>query len=163
MAFITMVLERCGNDGEFLGFGTTSDELFFGSMVVYGFFFITIVQVIGIIMGDKNTWLVIIWFFLATLFWIILKTAFFFNIFWNFQNIVFAMCGFVFYLAVGSDLLNLGSGLSDEAKALGAMCILTAFLFLADTVVSIMKKNQGWLMSKLKYIYNLQCPRISIF
>jgi hypothetical protein len=36
-----------------------------------------------------------------------------------------------------------GSGLSDEVKALGAMCILTAFLFLADTVVSIMKKNQG--------------------
>ena len=54
-----MVLQRCGNDGEFLGFGTTQDELFFGNMVVYGFFFITIVQVIGIIMGDKNTWLVI--------------------------------------------------------------------------------------------------------
>ena len=63
MAFITMILERCGNDGEILGFGGITDGLFFGAMVVYGFFFITIVQVIGIIMGDKNTWLVIFCFF----------------------------------------------------------------------------------------------------
>ena len=54
------------------------------------------------------------------------------------------MFGFIFYLAAGSNLLNYGSGrLDDELKALGAMCILTAFVFLADTVVSIMKKNQG--------------------
>ena len=53
------------------------------------------------------------------------------------------MCGFVFYLAAGSNLLNYGSGMIDELKALGAMCILTAFVFLADTVVSIMKKDQG--------------------
>ena len=53
------------------------------------------------------------------------------------------MCGFVFYLAAGSNLLNYGSLISDEAKAFGAMSILTAFVFLADTVVSIMKKNQG--------------------
>ena len=59
MSLITMILARCGNDGEYLAFGNTMNELFFGTMVVYGFFFITIVQVIGIVMGDKNTWLVI--------------------------------------------------------------------------------------------------------
>ena len=48
MAFITMVLQRCGNDGEFLGFGTTQDELLFGNMVVYGFFFINIIQTTNI-------------------------------------------------------------------------------------------------------------------
>ena len=53
------------------------------------------------------------------------------------------MCGFVFYLAAGSNVLNYGSALIDVEKAFGAMSILTAFLFLADTVVSIMKKNQG--------------------
>ena len=53
------------------------------------------------------------------------------------------MCGFVFYLAAGSNLLNYGSAIGSEVKALGAMSILTAFVFLADTVVSIMKKNQG--------------------
>ena len=84
MAFITMVLERCGGDGDPLGFGTTIDESFFGSMVVYGFFFITIVQIIGIIMGDKNTWLVIFLVFFGHFILIILKTLFpiiFFEIF----------------------------------------------------------------------------------
>ena len=52
------------------------------------------------------------------------------------------MCGFIFYLAVGSNMLNYRSGI-DEVKALGSMCVLTAFIFLADTVVSIMKRNQG--------------------
>ena len=54
------------------------------------------------------------------------------------------MCGFVFYLAVGSNILST-AGVKEitEEQALGAMCILTAFVFLADTSISIMKRNQG--------------------
>ena len=55
-----MMLGRFGNKGNSLGFGFSSavDEIYFGSMVVYGFFFHTLLQVISIILGDKNTVLV---------------------------------------------------------------------------------------------------------
>ena len=59
MAFITMILARVGIDGNAIGFGDSFDEFSFGIMVVYGFFFLTIVQIIGIVLGDKNTALVI--------------------------------------------------------------------------------------------------------
>ena len=59
MTFITMVLARCGYEGNPLGFGDDSDSVYFGVMVVYGFFFLTMVQVFAIVLGDKNTVLVI--------------------------------------------------------------------------------------------------------
>ena len=64
MTFITMVLARVGGsgitgyDGEVLDFGNDIDSLYFGVMVVYGFFFLTMIQVIAIVLGDKNTVLV---------------------------------------------------------------------------------------------------------
>ena len=54
-----MILARVGIDGNAIGFGDSFDEFSFGIMVVYGFFFLTIVQIIGIVLGDKNTALVI--------------------------------------------------------------------------------------------------------
>ena len=53
-----MILGRCGNKGNTLFFGSSDDEIYFGSMVVYGFFFHTLLQVISIVLGDKNTVLV---------------------------------------------------------------------------------------------------------
>merc|ERR1712008_369350 len=93
MTFITMVLARCGYEGNPLGFGDDSDSAYFGVMVVYGFFFLT-------------------------------------------MNITVTMCGFIFYLAVGSSLLSTPviKEITEE-QALGAMCILTAFVFLADTSI----------------------------
>ena len=64
MTFITMVLARVGGsgitgyDGEVLDFGNDIDSLYFGVMVVCGFFFLTMIQVIAIVLGDKNTVLV---------------------------------------------------------------------------------------------------------
>ena len=64
MTFITMVLSRVGGSGisgfetDILLFGDDTDSLYFGVMVVYGFFFLTMVQVIAIVLGDKNTVLV---------------------------------------------------------------------------------------------------------
>ena len=63
MTFITMVLSRCGKiDGALepgLVFGDQgADSMYFGVLVVYGFFFLTMVQIIAIVLGDKNTVLV---------------------------------------------------------------------------------------------------------
>ena len=52
-----------------------------------------------------------------------------------FQNIIFALLGFIFYLAFGGNVLELGY--SDVEKAFGSLCILTAFLFLADAIATI--------------------------
>ena len=71
MTFITMVLARCGKvkfiEGTSLLFGDDTDSAYFGVMVVYGFFFLTMVQVIAIVLGDKNTVLVIFCNFLHSL------------------------------------------------------------------------------------------------
>ena len=64
MTFITLVLARCGYEGEFLAFGDDADSTYFGVMVVYGFFFLTMIQVIAIVLGDKNTVLVMFCIFL---------------------------------------------------------------------------------------------------
>ena len=59
-----MVLARVGGsgingyEGVVLDFGNDADSELFGIMVVYGFFFLTMVQVIAIVLGDKNTVLV---------------------------------------------------------------------------------------------------------
>ena len=54
-----MMLGRFGNKGDSLGFGSNAvDEIYFGSMIVYGFFFHTLLQVISIVLGDRNTVLV---------------------------------------------------------------------------------------------------------
>ena len=58
MTFITIVLARCGFEGGSLAFGDDADSGYFGIMVVYGFFFLTMIQVIAIVLGDKNTVLV---------------------------------------------------------------------------------------------------------
>ena len=50
-----MVIQRAGDDGNaFHAFcGPSVDGEFFAYMVVYGFFFILLTQIIGIIFGDK--------------------------------------------------------------------------------------------------------------
>ena len=66
-----MVLSRCGKIERALdpglAFGNDSDSTYFGVLVVYGFFFITMVQIIAIVLGDKNTVLVIFCHFLQSL------------------------------------------------------------------------------------------------
>ena len=64
------------------------------------------------------------------------------SLFGNFQNILFALFGFIFYLAVGGNLLHYNN-LIDETKAFGFMCILTGIIFLIDVVVSTMKFKKG--------------------
>ena len=55
-----MLVQRVGDSGNPVGYGLVElDPLFFGDMVIYGFVFITLVQIISIIMGDEAPVLVI--------------------------------------------------------------------------------------------------------
>ena len=66
--FVTMILQRCGNDGDPLAFFIPTEvnpnpidqarELYniqtFGQFVIYGFFFYILLQIISIIFDDKS-------------------------------------------------------------------------------------------------------------
>ena len=66
--FVTMILQRCGNDGDPLAFFIPTEvnpnpidqarELYniqtFGQFVIYGFFFYILLQIISIILDDKS-------------------------------------------------------------------------------------------------------------
>ena len=66
--FVSMILQRCGNDGDPLAFFIPTEvnpnpidqarELYniqtFGQFVIYGFFFYILLQIISIIMDDKS-------------------------------------------------------------------------------------------------------------
>ena len=60
MGFITMMLGRVGYEGNSVPFFLSEDEMYFGIMVVYGYFFFTLIQVAGIAFGDKNAATVIL-------------------------------------------------------------------------------------------------------
>ena len=47
-----MMIARCGNDGNPPGLFDT-DNTILGTVVCYGFFIISLVQLIGILLGDK--------------------------------------------------------------------------------------------------------------
>merc|ERR1719219_1578743 len=114
-AFITLIIGRAGNDGDPSGVACGDvdglyDDLSFAYMVIYGFFFFLLLQIISIVFGDKPTVL----------------------------NVLTALCGFIFYLAVGGNLLHC-KYLGSVEKGFGAMSILTGFIFGADTVISVLK------------------------
>ena len=66
--FVTMILQRCGNDGDPLAFFIPTEvnpnpidqarELYniqtFGQFVIYGFFFYILLQIISVILDDKS-------------------------------------------------------------------------------------------------------------
>eukprot|EP00093_Oithona_nana_P008764 08764.XXX_268680_269092_1 [CDS] Oithona nana genome sequencing. len=76
MAFITMMVARLGGtNASPLGL-TTIDGVLFLNMVIYAYFFIALVQLLGIFGGDRSP----------------------------LQDFVFALCGFLFYLGAGGKL-----------------------------------------------------------
>ena len=106
-------------------------------LVVYGFFLIAIVQLIGIFGGDKSPLQVA-------------PKSFTHFTFYNniFQDVVLALLGFVLYLSIGAKVAAVtaeGNPLSPvvllDAKAAYAgcasMCILTSLVYLVDLVFSL--------------------------
>merc|ERR1712013_907831 len=94
------------------------NDLVFGVLTSVGYFFITIVLMMGILMGDKQKY-----------------TMLLFNLF-----------GFLFFLSLGSEQIdvykNIDTGKS-KAKGMGAMAIMTSFTYLVDTVFSVLEVMNG--------------------
>ena len=53
MSFITLMVARLVNKQFGTGYGTT-DNVFLGVMVIYGFFLIVLIQLISTLLGDKS-------------------------------------------------------------------------------------------------------------
>merc|ERR1711931_126683 len=103
-----LMLFRVGNSGAVFPWGTllvpiVNDDTIFGIMTSVGFFFFTIILMFGIALGDNAK-----------------MTLFLFNIF-----------GFLFFIALGSRIIDVTRG-SATADGMGAMAILTSFLYLLD-------------------------------
>ena len=62
LAFVTMMILRCADSG-----GHSTDDGIFINFVVFAFFYIVLVQLIGILLGDRSPiqvhtrWFVMIW------------------------------------------------------------------------------------------------------
>ena len=52
---------------------------------------------------------------------------------------MFDVIGFVLYLAIGIERASVRGG-----EALGAMCLITAFVFIIDFIVAIVPKLRTW-------------------
>ena len=120
MAFITMMVARLagkdafGNSGYPLGILGTDAGLTL-TMVVYAYFLISIIQIIGICTNDNSPM----------------------------QDTLFALCGFVLYLSIGAKTAAYASDGATSLNALAAMCILTSFVYLADTVLLLLKLKES--------------------
>jgi len=94
------------------------NDLVFGVMTSAGYFLITIVLMIGVVMGDRQKY-----------------TMFLFNFF-----------GFLFYVAMGSEQIDAYKDAPQggpKARAMGSMAILTSFVFLVDTVFNVLAIKNG--------------------
>lgn len=123
-AFIVFMIFRLGNSGDALhwGFGLlvpterSENDLIMGILTSTGYFLIIFVLMIGIAMGDKSK-----------------ISMFIFNLF-----------GFLFYIGMGSSEIyiyrsqNRPADNEHKANAMGAMAILTSFVFLVDMVWSVL-------------------------
>merc|ERR1719418_123887 len=103
LAFVTMMVLRCSNATG----GDSRDDSTFVGFVVYSFFFIVLVQLIGILLGDRSP----------------------------IQDAVYALTGAIFYVAAGGAFLDAAN--NDAGNGLGAMCIITGAVFLVDTAFAL--------------------------
>ena len=128
MTFITMMVARlAGPNGSNLnsgGGGTDADITL--DLVVYGYFFITIVQILGILANDRSPIQVNKWY-----------GMFFRKYTLQLQNTLFALCGFCLYISIGSKIASWvhdSMAKHPDHAGLASMCILTSFVYLIDLV-----------------------------
>eukprot|EP00092_Neocalanus_flemingeri_P015025 GFUD01016228.1.p1 GENE.GFUD01016228.1~~GFUD01016228.1.p1 ORF type:complete len:157 (+),score=22.49 GFUD01016228.1:75-545(+) len=128
--FIVFMIFRLGASGDAFHWGRgpfvmeserAENDLVFGILTSTGYFFIVLVLMVGIVLGDTSK-----------------ISMFLFNLF-----------GFLFYIGAGSSEIfvyrshNRPSTGEHKGKAMGAMAILTSFTFLVDTVWSAMDIIRG--------------------
>ena len=121
-----MVARLAGTNGSPLGTGGGTDADLTMNLVVYGYFLITLIQIIGILTNDRSPMQV-------RYSWYTIFSKYNFP----FQNTLFALCGFCLYLGVGSKIasvVNKLPGKQPDQAGLASMCILTSFVYLIDLV-----------------------------
>merc|ERR1712062_77279 len=93
------------------------NDLVFGIMTTLGYWFITIVLMIGLLLGDRPKMMILL-----------------FNIF-----------GFLFFLSIGSEQIARYRGREGKhtANGMGAMAILTSIVYLVDSVFSFLDLKSG--------------------
>merc|ERR1712062_25994 len=93
------------------------NDLVFGIMTTLGYWFITIVLMIGLLLGDRPK-----------------MTILLFNVF-----------GFLFFLSIGSEQIARYRGKEGKhtANGMGAMAILTSIVYLVDSVFSFLDFRNG--------------------
>merc|ERR1712112_786941 len=115
LAFVTLMVHR---EGEPNVSNMSSDDILFSTFVIYSFFFIVLVQLLGILLGDKSP----------------------------VQDVIYAITGAIFYVAAGAAVLdgkNAFGGPNDASKGLGSMAIITGAVFVVDTGFALLSlKNE---------------------
>ena len=115
---IVLTLAEALVDGADAGASTSTPE--FSIFVFYGFFFICVVQIVATLFGEKSPM----------------------------SNLVIALCGFIFYLSIGSRIIHLGvvvsgnifsENIEGPMKALGSLSVLTSFIYCADAGFRVYK------------------------
>ena len=130
---------RVGWDGNPAVYVLDQDARYLATFVCIGFFFISLVQIISTLLGDKAPIHVRIsynCFFLKLNIWYI-------KIIFN-QDILFALCGFFFFLGFGAksaaDIVSADGILmipSAASKGLASMSIITSVVYLVDLIFGI--------------------------
>lgn len=115
MGFIILIIARAGYDG-YPVLSVTIDGGYLNAIVSFGFFFIVLIQLIGILLGDKTP----------------------------ISDALFSFFGFLFFISSGSllirdsDVLGIKFEYTPSMRALGSLQIINSLLYLVDFVFSAM-------------------------
>ncbi len=121
-----MITRFGGGGGDMIGVGDNDsvNAEAFAYMVVFGYQYILIVQLIGIVLGEGL----------------------------NVQNLIYTSLGCIFYLSLGAAQISKTRNLKEyedfddkvsNRLLMGSMCIITSFIFLADAIlIAMMEKKK---------------------
>lgn len=117
LSFICMIWARFGVNGNIAIFAINTDAIDLGILTCFGYFIISIIQIIGILCDDKQS---------------------------RVQDVLFALFGFFCYLGFGcksaSDIAHwTHTAISPSSKGLAGFCIFTSFFYLVDSFFLLMK------------------------
>eukprot|EP00095_Tigriopus_kingsejongensis_P008543 maker-scaffold1255_size84902-snap-gene-0.17 protein:Tk08543 transcript:maker-scaffold1255_size84902-snap-gene-0.17-mRNA-1 annotation:"PREDICTED: uncharacterized protein LOC100901520" len=117
---VIVLITRIGGPGDsLLSFGS-GDGAAFGYMVTFGYFFIVIVQTIGLLFGEEI----------------------------NIQNMLFTVFGVIFFMGMGISQVVSSSSSNATRLAQGSMSIIASLAFMADAGIMAWKAKNEELLIK---------------
>jgi len=113
---VFVIYAKKDDDGSiYFGGGNASST--FATMVFCGYLYLSLVQVVGAIFGDDAP----------------------------VQDVIISLCGFIFYLAIGTEIVDYNMHNHDEnidnraGKVIGSMSIVCCTIYFIDSVICIIK------------------------